>query len=161
MIFSLFSEQSDCETLAQLLARLTDHPFSHNLLMAQFLVAVFTRLNQGETERKYQELLAANGKKAPQAPGKKSIGSMALWFVILTSGLVPTVEMGIKWNDIRGVQKLDSPGQLIPLLLSLGQLVHVLYSILRGQDSLEKHLAEKPTTSKYMYLKGGLHLFAS
>ena len=73
---------------------------------------------------------------------------MAFWFVVSTPGLVAAVEMQIKWNDIRGVHRLDSPGQLIPFLLSLGQLLHVSYSILRGQDSLEDHLAEKPI-SKY------------
>ncbi|KAE9981497.1 hypothetical protein BLS_007326 [Venturia inaequalis] len=49
-------------------------------------------------------------------------------------GLLPTIpftiaacEMAIKWNGITGVNSIDSTGQLIPLVLSIGQLLHFLY----------------------------------
>jgi len=49
-------------------------------------------------------------------------------------GLLPTIpftiaacEMAIKWNHIQGVNNVSSTGQLIPLVLSIGQLLHFLY----------------------------------
>jgi hypothetical protein len=49
-------------------------------------------------------------------------------------GLLPTIpftiaacEMAIKWNGIKGVNGVASTGQLIPLVLSIGQLLHFLY----------------------------------
>ncbi|TID13969.1 hypothetical protein E2P81_ATG07036 [Venturia nashicola] len=53
-------------------------------------------------------------------------------------GLLPTIpftiaacEMAIKWNGIKKVNSIDSTGQLIPLVLSIGQLLHFLYSGVR------------------------------
>jgi hypothetical protein len=39
--------------------------------------------------------------------------------------------MAIKWNGIQGVNSIASTGQLIPLLLSVGQLLHFLYEGIR------------------------------
>ncbi|QDS71358.1 hypothetical protein FKW77_002446 [Venturia effusa] len=53
-------------------------------------------------------------------------------------GLLPTIpftiaacEMAIKWNGIKDVNSIDSTGQLIPLVLSIGQLLHFLYRGIR------------------------------
>ena len=142
---------STCGPLAELRAMrpgmvgAADNPLS---LLASLLLYVHYRLNPEKRQKAMQEALVAEAamKNAPLELGKKTIGPRLFWFVALTTGLIPAIEMQIKWNGIRGVNRLDSPGQLIPLLLSLGQLVHVLYSIMRGQDSLEDHLAEKPAS---------------
>lgn len=53
-------------------------------------------------------------------------------------GLLPTIpftiaacEMAIKWNGIKDVNSIGSTGQLIPLVLSIGQLLHFLYRGIR------------------------------
>lgn len=50
----------------------------------------------------------------------------------------PIIELQLKWNDIRDVQRLDTVGQLVPFLSSLGMLVHVVYSIVRRKDGFEE-----------------------
>ncbi|KAK4220311.1 hypothetical protein QBC37DRAFT_445567 [Rhypophila decipiens] len=66
---------------------------------------------------------------------------------IFLSSIVPAVELQIQWNHIQGLQSLDSVGQLTPLILSVGMLLHVLYSILRDKDGFkedwEKESAEE------------------
>lgn len=57
---------------------------------------------------------------------------------ILLAFTVPPFELVIKWNQIRGVDRLDSVGQLVPFMLSLGQLIHIIYSILRGKDDVRR-----------------------
>ncbi|KAM7202193.1 hypothetical protein V8F33_002910 [Rhypophila sp. PSN 637] len=73
-------------------------------------------------------------------------------FILLVNGIflstvVPVVELQIQWNDIQGLQSVDSVGQLTPLVLSVGMLLHVLYSILRDKDGFkedwEKESAEE------------------
>lgn len=65
-------------------------------------------------------------------------------------GLLPTIpftiaacEMAIKWNGIKEVNSIGTTGQLIPLVLSVGQLLHFLYrGILRAvSDEEEDSLA--------------------
>ena len=51
--------------------------------------------------------------------------------------MVPAVELSIQWNQIRGVQALDSVGQLVPFILALGQFAHVAYSTLRAKLYVE------------------------
>lgn len=51
---------------------------------------------------------------------------------------IPPFELTIRWNKIRGVDRLDSVGQLVPFMLSLGQFIHILYSIARGKDSVRR-----------------------
>jgi len=46
-----------------------------------------------------------------------------------------SVELQIRWNEIRHVQSLDSVGQLVPFIMALGQLVHVAYCTIRGKDT--------------------------
>lgn len=45
--------------------------------------------------------------------------------VILLAMTGPSFELTIRWNQIRGVNSLDSVGQLVPFMLSLGQLIHI------------------------------------
>jgi hypothetical protein len=57
---------------------------------------------------------------------------------LLLAFTVPPFELVIRWNQIRGVDRLDSVGQLVPFMLSLGQLIHIIYSILRGKDDVRR-----------------------
>ncbi|KAM0314825.1 hypothetical protein ACHAPQ_011729 [Fusarium lateritium] len=63
-----------------------------------------------------------------------------LWVVLRVSifiGLMVTsVELQIKWNQIRNVQSLGSVSQLVPFIVALGQFVHIAYSTIRGDDRI-------------------------
>ncbi|KAM7205775.1 hypothetical protein V8F20_003008 [Naviculisporaceae sp. PSN 640] len=67
-----------------------------------------------------------------------SAGLVLLIAGIFLSSIVPAVERQIQWNDIQGVQTVDSVGQLAPLILAVGMLLHVLYSIFRGKDEFKE-----------------------
>jgi len=58
----------------------------------------------------------------------RATGSALVFLAIM----IPPTELQIQWNEIRGVQTLDSVGQLVPFIMALGQLAHVLYSTLRS-----------------------------
>ncbi|GJN72470.1 hypothetical protein PLICBS_006543 [Purpureocillium lilacinum] len=55
--------------------------------------------------------------------GTKSAGFKVAvnWFAIVY------VEVSLKWNNIQDVHSLDSPGQFMPFVIALGQLVTVLF----------------------------------
>ena len=55
---------------------------------------------------------------------------MVFLLVALTA---PSAELSIGWHEMRGVQALDSVGQLVPLISALGQLAHAVYSTLHGK----------------------------
>lgn len=42
-------------------------------------------------------------------------------------GVIAFVEMTLKWNNITGVQSLRDPGQFMPFLIALAQLLAVIY----------------------------------
>ncbi|KAK3328802.1 hypothetical protein B0H66DRAFT_539370 [Apodospora peruviana] len=111
-------------------------------------------LGLNDNRAAYAQALADQREKLKNSPplARKLVWFFSTWFVILLSGIilsvfVPAIEMMIKWNDIRGVQRLDSVGQLAPFLLSTGMLVHVLYSIMWEKDSF-KESWEKDTDGK-------------
>ncbi|KAK3386010.1 hypothetical protein B0H63DRAFT_190581 [Podospora didyma] len=82
------------------------------------------------------EKLLLSNKADKWSPLARGIGTGFL--IVLTSFwmafFIHAVELQIQWNNIRGVQRLDSVGQLIPFLLSVGMLGHVLYSIIWRKD---------------------------
>ena len=45
-------------------------------------------------------------------------------------GIAP-FELAIRWNKIRGVNRLDNISQLIPLIVALGQFVNVLWLVIK------------------------------
>lgn len=47
--------------------------------------------------------------------------------ITLNIGVIAFVEMTIKWNNITNVHSLREPGQFMPLLIALAQLLAVLY----------------------------------
>ncbi|KAM0266912.1 hypothetical protein ACHAPA_006481 [Fusarium lateritium] len=64
-----------------------------------------------------------------------------LWAVLRVSifigAMVTSVELQIKWNQIRNVQSLGSVSQLVPFIVALGQFVHIAYSTIRGDDRID------------------------
>ena len=51
---------------------------------------------------------------------------------IFTLGLVLAIELGIRWNEIRGVGAVNGVGQLVPLVLGVGGLAKVGWAWLEG-----------------------------
>lgn len=47
--------------------------------------------------------------------------------VVTATGVVVATELTIKWNNVTGLNSLDSAGQLIPFVIGLGILVRVFY----------------------------------
>ncbi|PHH68607.1 hypothetical protein CDD82_413 [Ophiocordyceps australis] len=48
--------------------------------------------------------------------------------LIVNIGAIVYVEMALRWNQISGVYSLDSPGQFMPFVIALGQLLSVFFS---------------------------------
>jgi len=61
-------------------------------------------------------------------------GLLIFFAGLLISAFAPAIEMELKWNEIRDIQRLDTVGQLVPFCLSVGMLLHVVYSIFRQKD---------------------------
>ncbi|KAB5554460.1 hypothetical protein GE09DRAFT_128712 [Coniochaeta sp. 2T2.1] len=78
----------------------------------------------------------------------KCIGALFLAGLSLTITVTP-MELLIKWNHVHGLDRLDSVGQLVPFILSAGQLVHVLYGIVTGAEEVKRGsiLHEQGTSS--------------
>ncbi|KAM0209041.1 hypothetical protein ACHAQD_011355 [Fusarium lateritium] len=64
-----------------------------------------------------------------------------VWAVLRVSifigAMVTSVELQIKWNQIRNVQSLGSVSQLVPFIVALGQFVHIAYRTIRGDDRID------------------------
>ncbi|KAH6627665.1 hypothetical protein F5144DRAFT_576517 [Chaetomium tenue] len=54
---------------------------------------------------------------------------------------VAAIEMTIQWNGISGVYAVDSAGQLLPILVSSGSLLHVLFAQKEDTDAAGEDLA--------------------
>jgi len=52
--------------------------------------------------------------------------------------LVIGTELTIQWNEIRGVQKLGSVGQLIPFCVGVGGLFRVVWAAVMEQERQDK-----------------------
>ncbi|GAB1311377.1 hypothetical protein MFIFM68171_01587 [Madurella fahalii] len=50
---------------------------------------------------------------------------------------VAAIEMTIRWNGISGVDAVDSAGQLLPILVSSGSLLHVLFAEKEGDGETD------------------------
>ncbi|KAK0745829.1 hypothetical protein B0T18DRAFT_410248 [Schizothecium vesticola] len=79
------------------------------------------------------------------APSLAKAGVMSIFMTlaVLRNSLflvviLVSVELQVHWNSIRGVQSLDSVSQLIPFIVALGQLVHVVYTTVRGKDAMDR-----------------------
>ena len=63
---------------------------------------------------------------------------MAAETLLVLTMLVLQVELTIAWNHVRGLQRLDTVGQLIPCILGVGGLLQVLWGkgkgVVRGVD---------------------------
>lgn len=70
----------------------------------------------------------------------------ALKSAIYLALMVPSAELQIRWNQIHGVQALDSVGQLVPFIMALGQFVHVAYSTIRGKGYADLRIEENTKT---------------
>jgi hypothetical protein len=70
--------------------------------------------------------------------GGKTLLKAAIQGSFLFDRMVCTVELSIRWNEIRGVQSLDSVSQLVPFIVAVGQLAHVIYNAARGKDSIKR-----------------------
>lgn len=67
----------------------------------------------------------------------KFVGSLLAAALVLAFTVTP-MELLIHWNEIRGLNRLDSVGQLVPFILAAGQLLHIVYRIsLGGEDEIE------------------------
>lgn len=59
----------------------------------------------------------------PPATDGKSFGFGLVFLAIFVAG----VELIIKWNHIQGVDRIDSTGQLLPFVVSLGTLISLIW----------------------------------
>ena len=72
---------------------------------------------------------------ADTEPSDDGSGLMFLEVLLSLVVCVPATEMTIKWNKITGVHSLSSASQLIPLLLSVGQVIQILLEIIHRAGS--------------------------
>ncbi|KAK4442877.1 hypothetical protein QBC34DRAFT_431201 [Podospora aff. communis PSN243] len=91
-----------------------------------------------------------NAEKTSKAVRALLLGLMS-WILVFFAGLLiatfaPAIELELKWNDIRDVQRLDTVGQLVPFSLSVGMLLHVVYTIFRQKDAFEEDDEATPAT---------------
>ena len=47
--------------------------------------------------------------------------------IVVLTVVIAAIEATISWNEIEGVNSLNSPAQWIPMLLGIGQIIRVLY----------------------------------
>lgn len=47
--------------------------------------------------------------------------------ITINIGLIVFVEMTLKWNNIKGVHSITDPGQFMPLMIAIAQLLAVIY----------------------------------
>ena len=70
-----------------------------------------------------------------------------------------STELTISWNHIHGVTSpstLRSVGQLVPLVIALGQLICVLYLALRGEEKMRVNEENESGKSYDVYLHPNL-----
>lgn len=63
----------------------------------------------------------------------KFVGLLFIAALALAFTVTP-MELLIHWNEVRGLDRLDSVGQLVPFMLAAGQLIHVVYRIFLGSE---------------------------
>lgn len=63
----------------------------------------------------------------------KFVGSLIVAALVLAFTVTP-MELLIHWNEVRGLNRLDSVGQLVPFTLAAGQLLHIVYRISLGSE---------------------------
>ncbi|KAF2810533.1 uncharacterized protein BDZ99DRAFT_476685 [Mytilinidion resinicola] len=92
-----------------------------------FALIVSARKEFNEAGEASAELQAAWSSKHPfrQLLGAIMYYAFASIFTILPA------ELTIKWNKVKGVNRIDSVSQLVPFVLGLGQLLDVLYRIVK------------------------------
>lgn len=66
--------------------------------------------------------------------------------VVVLTVFVTGIELVIKWNHIQGVNQIDSTGQLLPLVVSLGTLVSLIW---RGTIAVGKRMNGEGDGSVY------------
>lgn len=67
--------------------------------------------------------------------------SFLLFCFISGLSVVPT-ELVIHWNNIQGVNQLDTVSQLLPFILGLGQFIDVLYRSYKKSRHGQEEAAE-------------------
>jgi hypothetical protein len=97
-------------------------------------------VTEGALEAVGAEIALASESHHGVGKHRRALDFLLLCRVIFGAGFllavtVPPFELTIRWNQIRGVNSLNSVGQLVPFMLSVGQLIHILYSMARGKDS--------------------------
>ena len=66
-----------------------------------------------------------------------------VWALPLSVIGIAPFELAIRWNKIRGVNRLDNVSQLIPLIIALGQLTNVLWLVIKTALDSDPELREE------------------
>jgi hypothetical protein len=51
---------------------------------------------------------------------------------LVVSAVITATELTIRWNDIQDVDNVSSAGQLIPMIIGVGQVIRILYLAIFG-----------------------------
>ncbi|KAM0339572.1 hypothetical protein ACHAPU_010872 [Fusarium lateritium] len=94
-----------------------------------------------QSDQQFSELAAYLFEGQSSMPNKVVLTStFMLWAALraclFTGIMVISVELQIQWNQIRNVQSLGSVSQLVPFIIALGQLTHIAYSTIRGENQM-------------------------
>ncbi|KAF2499626.1 hypothetical protein BU16DRAFT_278437 [Lophium mytilinum] len=76
-------------------------------------------------------------------PVRQFLGAIMYYGFASIFTIMPA-ELTIKWNKVRGVNRIDSVSQLVPFVLGLGQLLDVLYRIAKKVNGENVEEAEDP-----------------
>ncbi|MCJ1241554.1 hypothetical protein MMC14_009559 [Varicellaria rhodocarpa] len=52
----------------------------------------------------------------------------AAFTLLVTVGIILSIELGLRWNAVQGVQSIGAVGQLVPMILGVGGLVKVAWA---------------------------------